>query len=177
MQKKPEIKLEHGHHRDQDVVLIKFVYNRRLIEEVKKLVGSRWSQTKQCWYIPLKVFHLDKILNSMVSIADINVSALENQRISNISSGEKKKIPLPELPKEYLALLQQKRYSKSTIRTYTSYFSHFQDYFSEDSLKNISIERINDYILELIHEKAISPSQQNQRINAIKFYYERVLGR
>ena len=33
------------------------------------------------------------------------------------------------------------------------------------------------YILQLIREHNISSSQQNQRINSIKFYYEKVLGR
>jgi len=39
------------------------------------------------------------------------------------------------------------------------------------------MEQINKYILNLIQLKNISISQQNQRINAIKFYYEKVLGR
>ncbi|MCH7658757.1 MAG: tyrosine-type recombinase/integrase [Bacteroidetes bacterium] len=34
-----------------------------------------------------------------------------------------------------------------------------------------------DYLLELIHKESMSPSKQNQYINAIKFYYEKVLGR
>ena len=65
MHKKPEIKLNHSHHRDQDVVLIRFNYDRRLIEEIKKLAGSRWSQTKRCWYIPADNFHLDTFLNKI----------------------------------------------------------------------------------------------------------------
>ena len=81
------------------------------------------------------------------------------------------------LPYGFLELLQQKRYSESTIKTYTSYFRQFQDYFSDYDLKQISIDQINSYILELINDRNISPSQQNQRINAIKFYYEKVLGR
>lgn len=38
-------------------------------------------------------------------------------------------------------------------------------------------EKILCYWLELIQKNQISSSQQNQRINAIKFYYEKVLGR
>ena len=44
-------------------------------------------------------------------------------------------------------------------------------------LREITTEQINSYILELTDTVDISPSQQNQRINAIKFYYEKVLGR
>ena len=52
MYTKPKIKLEYSHHRDKEVVLIKFDYDKGLIDEVKKLAGSRWSQTKRCRYIP-----------------------------------------------------------------------------------------------------------------------------
>lgn len=48
--------------------------------------------------------------------------------------------------------------------------------FRERELDSITTKEINDYILKLIRTKGISPSQQNQRINAIKFYYEKVAG-
>ena len=47
--------------------------------------------------------------------------------------------------------------------------------FHDRKLEEISHGEINDYILELIKENRISRSQQNQRINAIKFYYEKVI--
>ena len=47
----------------------------------------------------------------------------------------------------------------------------------ERKLNAVTVNQINEYILELIKSKNISISQQNQRINAIKFYYEKMLGR
>jgi integrase/recombinase XerD len=81
------------------------------------------------------------------------------------------------LPTGYLELLLRKRYSESTINTYTRYFRQFVMYFKEMDITIITHDQINEYILKLIEIKKISPSQQNQRINAIKFYYEQVLGR
>jgi site-specific recombinase XerD len=81
------------------------------------------------------------------------------------------------LPDGYLEKLERKRYSEQTIRTYTGYFNDFTAHFSGRNLENITVEEINQYILGLIRDKGISHSQQNQRINAIKFYYEKVLGR
>ncbi|MCK5730387.1 MAG: site-specific integrase [Draconibacterium sp.] len=78
-------------------------------------------------------------------------------------------------PQNYEATLKRKRYSESTIKTYTNYFKDFTAYFSNKELLEITTEEINNYILELINSKNISTSQQNQRINAIKFYYEKVL--
>ena len=74
-------------------------------------------------------------------------------------------------------ILTIKRYSENTIKIYVNYFKDFIEYFSEKKLEEITPHEINNYILDLIKRKSISSSQQNQRINAIKFYYEKVLRR
>ena len=79
--------------------------------------------------------------------------------------------------KKYKSLLIQKRYSDNTIKIYCNYFKDFALYFREKQLETVTANQINQYILELIKFRNISISQQNQRINAIKFYYEKILGR
>jgi len=78
---------------------------------------------------------------------------------------------------KYKKLLIQKRYSANTQRIYCHYFGDFINYFSTAEIDNLTKEEINKYILTLIKKHNISISQQNQRINAIKFYYEKILGR
>ena len=80
------------------------------------------------------------------------------------------------LPKGYLELLEQKRYSPSTVKTYKAYFSDFMEYHKGRNIDRLKVADINRYILYLVNEKKISVSQQNMRINAIKFYYEQVKG-
>lgn len=80
------------------------------------------------------------------------------------------------LPEGYLGLLEQKRYSPSTIKTYRAYFSDFMEYHKGRNINRLKVADINKYILYLVNEKKISVSQQNMRINAIKFYYEQVKG-
>jgi len=84
---------------------------------------------------------------------------------------------MEEILRKYKDLLIQKRYSQNTLNIYYSYFKEFCVYFKNKELENLSIAQINLYLLELIKSKNISISQQNQIINAIKFYYEKVLGR
>jgi len=79
--------------------------------------------------------------------------------------------------KKYKSLLIQKRYSDNTIKIYCNYFKDFALYFREKQLETVTANQINQYILELIKVRNISISQQNQPINAIKFYYEKILGR
>jgi len=82
-----------------------------------------------------------------------------------------------QLPPGYLELLQRRRYSSSTMKAYSSYFLDFMSYFRNEDIKAITYKQINSYLLQLIQLRNISVSQQNQRINAIKFYYEKVLNR
>ena len=92
----------------------------------------------------------------------------------------KREYTLPEgeytLPEGYLELLERKRYSPSTIKTYRAYFSDFMEYHKGRNIDRLKVADINKYILYLVNEKKISVSQQNMRINAIKFYYEQVKG-
>ncbi len=82
-----------------------------------------------------------------------------------------------EMLEKYKELLIQKRYSNSTQRIYCNYFRDFCAHFKDEKLEGLTTEQINKYLLNLIQSKNISISQQNQRINAIKFFYEKVLGR
>ena len=56
------------------------------------------------------------------------------------------------------------------------YKGDFQQHFEGRDVKAVTPDEINGYLLHLIRERNISSCQQNQRINAIKFYYEKVLG-
>jgi len=81
------------------------------------------------------------------------------------------------LPEGYLEKLERMRYSQNTIKTYSHYMKEFMIHFHDREVHTINPGEINRYMLILIRRSKISSSQQNQRINAIKFYYEKVLGR
>lgn len=163
------------------IVLIGFDYDVELIQVIKKIKAAKWSQTLKSWYLPADKFDKQQFLNAFNGIAIINDEQLRKQKTTQVKGAESKlkqisKITIP-LPKGYLEKLEQKRYSPQTIKTYTSYFNQFQSFFKHQKLNDIEIDDINAYILQLIKTKDISASQQNQRINAIKFYYEKVLHR
>lgn len=84
---------------------------------------------------------------------------------------------MDDILKKYKELLIQKRYSNNTQNIYCNYFKDFIVYFQDKKLEGVTTEQINAYLLELIRKKDISTSRQNQRINAIKFFYEKVLGK
>jgi integrase/recombinase XerD len=72
--------------------------------------------------------------------------------------------------------LKLKNYSEPTIKTYRQYFQRFLNYYPNTKLEDITHEQIRKYLLYLVEAKDYSTSAQNQAINAVKFYYEKVLG-
>lgn len=125
-------------------------------------------------YLPADGFVLTDFFDRYVGEAFIDYSAIKE------SPPKPKPKPTqpsrPDLPPGFMEKLRQVRYSDHTVRVYTTYFRDFQEYFEGCDIDRITPEEINGYLVFLINEKEISTCQQNQRINAIKFYYEKVLG-
>ena len=97
--------------------------------------------------------------------------------------------PATKLPKfqlnvvglEALTLCEQKfilkSLSSSTIKNYLGALSPFFAFFQERNLKDITKEEIEGYVYHLKTKYQISDTKQNTVINAIKAYYEHVLGK
>ncbi|TRX55512.1 tyrosine-type recombinase/integrase [Fulvivirga sp. M361] len=71
--------------------------------------------------------------------------------------------------------LSAHRYSESTCRIYVTMFREFLNYLYPRRLHSINGQDIVRFQSALITRKKISRSYQNQSINAIKFYFEKVL--
>jgi site-specific recombinase XerD len=82
---------------------------------------------------------------------------------------------LRTIPQIYIDKLKVKRYSENTARTYCNLFERFINHYLEIPIDRINEENIQEYVIHIVNQGK-SPSFQNQMINAIKFYYEVVLG-
>jgi site-specific recombinase XerD len=117
---------------------------------------------RQVAWVDCKYFYRDKPLSKQSEAVDL--STLKKPRDTAL-----------DCPIEYIELLERKRYSLNTARTYVSLFSGFVKYFRDRKLSELNEHDIKHY-LQTIVKVGKSPSYQNQVINAIKFYYEQVLG-
>ena len=169
------IELSFSTHRDTDIVLVKFSYDNELIRIIKSIGKAKWSQSNKSWYFVITDFNLSAVLTAFKGKAIIETAAIDTNRESQLTKPYIKQ--RDTIPSSYIDMLDQKRYSDSTKATYTNYFEDYIRYFTGRSLDDINVDEINGYILELIRKQSMSASQQNQRINSIKFYYEKVLGR
>ncbi|QCK17106.1 integrase [Mangrovivirga cuniculi] len=95
------------------------------------------------------------------------------EKNKNPFTRKKRRVPVP---KEYIHKLETVRYSKSTIDTYLYYFSDFLTYCRIENPDTMTDEQVKNYLLYLIHDKKASQSTQNQAVNAIKFYLEKIKG-
>lgn len=97
-----------------------------------------------------------------------------------------KKVPIPskslnEQSVQALADLKQKLvlkgYSPSTVKNYTSALTQFLSFFESRNIRDVTKEEIEAFVYHQITKYGISESAQNTLINAIKAYFEHVLGR
>jgi site-specific recombinase XerD len=77
---------------------------------------------------------------------------------------------------EYNRLLKLKNYSVNTINSYGHCFEKFLDHFKGMDIESLTKEQISEYLYQE-SQNGLSYGYQNQIINAVKFYYEKVLGR
>ena len=68
-----------------------------------------------------------------------------------------------------------KGYSAHTVKTYVSMFKKFLKYIDPVPLHRVDTAMIKEYHLWLVTRCNVSASCQNQSINALKFYIEKVL--
>ena len=77
---------------------------------------------------------------------------------------------------DYAQRLRIRGYSQSAFDTYGYYFKQFLANYPEVEPKEITEQQIIEHVLKVVDEKNYATKTQNQIINSIKFYYEKVLG-
>jgi integrase/recombinase XerD len=144
-------------HKKEKRIAVYFEKNANLIARIKKLEGSRWSQTLGVWHLPdtvenRKRFHLIPLPDSLPS----------EESVDQI--------------KKYIQWLSSKRYSANTIKTYSEALKSFLVFYRQKAIAEITNEDViiynNDYILK----NNLSSSYQNQIVNAIKLFFTTVRG-
>jgi len=158
------------------VLRVYFGYNHEIMQKVKQIPMSRWNAEKYCWEMP----YSDRFTTELRTIADnFKLTFLYCEEEKPRVKPQKSKFDIKnyrECPTEYKNKLIELRYSKNTFEVYTQMFEEFINYYEDYALEDINETMINDYQLYLVNERCVSSSTQNQAINAIKFYYERVMG-
>lgn len=192
------------YHRDADCIGIYFARNNTLQSIVQTQAGGKWSRTHKCWYVSCTKRNYEQlaiILKGKVVLEteELRKYLLEKKKNKPVITSESekltvlpKKIKKAAAPANYLHTISKenrealqlygrelvlKGYSQSTIRTYENEFKQFLNAIKDNPAKGFNVSRLKDY-LQYCHVKLnLSENTLHSRINALKFYYEQVLGR
>ena len=182
MQKLPIITLRHLLIDSDRCIGMQFHHSQSIQRLIDTLDKSTWSQQYSMYYVKNTKENFTTLFETFRGIAWINCRYLTKNKPLRNGAEETdlsvlkavthvKNLPCPN---DYIALLETKRYSLNTARSYTSLFSDFVNFFKEKKLIELNEEDIKFY-MQTIVKRGLSHSYQNQVINAIKFYYEQVL--
>lgn len=166
LNKFPEIFLEQKVHRRKLQLLIKFTYCDTLINLLRKTKGTLWSSTLKSWYIPYSKENLDIITNTFKNITTINTDKVSKKEIfkRNLTEDQKK------LLNNFFLYLRGKRYSESTIQTYTFFVADFVNFHTETPLTELTHRDVELFIEKVFLERNYSVSTQRQFISALKLF-------
>lgn len=160
---------------------LQFYPDQAIQSLVKTLPHVRWSQKFGMVYIANTPSHLDLLFKTFAGIAWIDCGLFTGRRVRNNNPAldikplfDTNTNGLPKCPPEYIQKLEINRYAASTAKTYIHYFCVFMDYFKDKKLLEINEQDILNYIQSLVNVGK-SDTYVNQMLNAVKFYYERVM--
>lgn len=156
-----------------------------MISILKVNLSAKWSNSHKAWYVKNNPKNLRLIFKVFKGVAYINTFDLPFKKKNNSFSKDTNQnngirvVPkknTAKIPVEYLDFLIRRRYSKNTIKTYVSFVEQFQDYIAPTLLNKAGLKQVQSYMNYLIRVRKVASSTQNQAINALKSYYENMLG-
>ncbi len=157
-------KFEIGQHHDKNVIWVRFPNDVRLRNELKQSFPSaRFSWSNKCWY-----------LNDVKTIREI-LGLQEKTAFEKMDTGQIAEINRPALERMHETLLL-KSYSQNTIKNYCGEFAQLLVTLKNVDVNTLTPERLRSYMLYCTKELKLSENTLNSRMNAIKFYFEQVLG-
>ena len=190
-------------HRNNECIAIFFEKNTSLEKIIKKQPGIKWSQTNKCWYIPLTETAYQLLIKSVKEKAAVDNTALKaylekkkniqavlpqkKQPVANrkttfskpvalTQAGQLSTINLKALEK-FVQQLQLKAYSKSTINTYRNEFIQLLKILKNKPVDELTTGDLRRYMVYAMDKEGIKENTAHSRLNALKFYFEQVLGR
>ena len=184
-------------HKGQEQIGIFFSKDIELNLIIRRIKGIRWSQTHKCWYLPLSQSSYNTIQEMLQSKGNLDATLLKKfvtkkeavhstfadteqkkskKTIAATPAWKLSKANLEELRK-FVEQLQLKAYSVSTVRTYRSEFLQLLLLLKKKPVHDLTPDDLRRYMIYAMEKQGITENTAHSRLNALKFYFEQVLGR
>ena len=140
-------------HKGESRIAVFFEKDDELISRIKAIEGSRWSMQMRAWHLPDTDenrirFQLKRLVDSVPN----------SEGIAQMT--------------RFKQWMRSKRYSESTITTYSEALKSFLIFYREKSIGAITNEDIIIYNNDFILKNNFSASYQNQIVNGIKLFFK-----
>jgi site-specific recombinase XerD len=178
------VELKPLQHRKQQCIAIIYKHDVEINTIIKKIPGIKWSVTNKCWYIVYNTANYQTLYNALngktaIKALQKNFDIKSNAAIQ--TETPKQLSSLHMVNKEALVLFVQKltlkAYSPSTIKTYRNEFLQLLQILKNKPAKELTANDLKRYMVYAMEKEGISENTAHSRLNALKFYYEQVLGK
>jgi len=168
--------------KQEKMVGIKFNSDKVLLALVTQLDKSSWNDIHNMYVVPSRRGLLKEIFSLFRGVAWVDCKQITGRRSSargHTQESEyaklKRKIKLNRCPEVYLQTMINKGYAIRTIQGYLLGFERFLAFHHKLALNEIAEPQILEYV-SMLNDYKHSKSYINVEVNAIKFYFEIVLG-
>lgn len=179
----PFIELERSSIDHQPLLIIRFAYNPAFVQIIRGIPTARYDANRREW-VMIEERSTITLLNELFegkAVIKLNLSRTENQIEKTILPARSMKQILPPLVNTFATqlntfstYLRNKRYSANTIKSYTDALHVFFRFTKDKELKSITNSDLIDFNTNYILSKNLSVSYQNQVINAIRLFFEKI---
>jgi integrase/recombinase XerD len=159
-----QVKFEIAQHQGKDVIFIHFDTNPVLTRRVKRLDGVLRDRSKKAWYVPDTPKFRKKF--GLVTKVIVSKKALDNIKAINENA-----------LKNYLEMLEKQAFHPKTIITYRNEFAQLLQILKDNDVNNLSPDQLRSYFLYCVETLKLSDNTLQSRMNAVKFYFEKVQGK
>jgi len=138
-------------HNKEKRIAVYFEKKPELIDRIKKVEGSRCSQSMRLWHLPDTAKNTERFLLMSTQFLP------SEEGIEQIE--------------KFKQWMRSKRYSENTLKTYSEALKSFLIFYRKKNISEICNEDVIVYNNDFILKNNLSDSYQNQIVNAIKLYF------
>ena len=184
MKNKKYITLKHLLIQGDRYIGLEYIKDKVIDALVAQLKDCRWSEEYETYCVRNTSYNLSKIFSAFRGVAWLNTKYFFTNKPLH-KGAEKLDIQYLRLrkvspnyrvcPESYFQKLELRRYAYNTAKTYVFCFERFINFYHNRAIDSLDERDIRLYLKSVVSEGK-SDSYINQSINAIKFYYEVVMG-
>ncbi len=158
-------------HKKKESLLLTFTYNQTIIDLIRSMHVFKWSQSRKGWYCNYSNENIEKINKQLKPFVILNVNKesfkpehLKYYKNRNLTEANKAIIS------SFEKYLFGKRYSESTVKTYTSFVEDFIDFIQPKPISELTNRDVEKFFEDIFAPRKYSISSQRQFISALKLF-------